>query len=104
MYSLMKRMHFSIARLAKLNPKEIMKAIPVEQSHQEIPKSTPQQSSATPITEAKTTVMGPPPDIPKDEMLKRLATSIPQVITNLKLKTSQTGPKPTSSDDTAISI
>ncbi|MFS7919743.1 hypothetical protein Hanom_Chr03g00216261 [Helianthus anomalus] len=36
-------------------------------------------------------------------MLKRLATFMPQAISNLKLKTSQTGPKPTSSDDTAIS-
>ncbi|MFS8001826.1 hypothetical protein Hanom_Chr13g01194891 [Helianthus anomalus] len=99
----MKRIHFNISRLAKLDPKEIMKATPVEQSHQEIPKSTPQQSSATPITKAGTTVMGPPPNVSKNEMLKRLAVAKPQVIQNLKLLTSQTVPKLTSSDDTAIS-
>ncbi|MFS7976780.1 hypothetical protein Hanom_Chr10g00896401 [Helianthus anomalus] len=102
-YHLMKRMHFNIARLAKLDPKGIMKAIPVEQSHQEIPKSTPQQSSATLITKAGTTVMGPPPNISKDEMLKRLAISKPQGLTNLKFITSQIVPKPTSSNDTPIS-
>ncbi|MFS7912198.1 hypothetical protein Hanom_Chr02g00127091 [Helianthus anomalus] len=100
---LMNRMHYNISRLAKVDPKEIMKAIPIEGSHQEIPKSTPQQSSATPINEARTTVMGPPPNVSKDEMLKRLATSKPQVVTNLKLITSQTVPKPTSSGDIAIS-
>ncbi|MFS7997104.1 hypothetical protein Hanom_Chr12g01137811 [Helianthus anomalus] len=29
-YHLMKRMHFNISRLAKLDPKEILKAIPAE--------------------------------------------------------------------------
>ncbi|MFS7968590.1 hypothetical protein Hanom_Chr09g00799361 [Helianthus anomalus] len=101
--SLMKRMHFNVARLAKLDPKDIMKALPVEQSHQELPKSTPQQSTAIPITEARTTVMGPPAVVPEEEMLKRLASSMPLVISNLNLKTSQTGPKPTSSGDTIIS-
>ncbi|MFS7963033.1 hypothetical protein Hanom_Chr08g00733411 [Helianthus anomalus] len=48
-------------------------------------------------------MMGPLPNVLKDEMLKRLATSKPQVVTNLKLITSQTVRKPTSSNDTAIS-
>ncbi|MFS7949523.1 hypothetical protein Hanom_Chr06g00572571 [Helianthus anomalus] len=101
--SLMKTMHFNIARLAKLETKEIMKALPVEQSHQELPKSTPQQSTAIPIAEAGTTVMGPPLAVPKEEMLKRLASFMPLVISNLNLKTSQTGPKPTLFGDTVIS-
>ncbi|MFS7930040.1 hypothetical protein Hanom_Chr04g00339481 [Helianthus anomalus] len=100
---LMKKMQFNITRLAKVDPKEFMKEIPVKGSHQEIPKSTPQQSSATPITKAGTTMMGPPPNVSKDEMLKRLATSKPQVVTYLKLITSQTVPKPTSSNETAMS-
>ena len=47
--------------------------------------------------------MGPPPNVSKDEMLKRLATSKPQVVNNLKLLTSQTVPKPTMSDDSTMS-
>ncbi|MFS8023431.1 hypothetical protein Hanom_Chr16g01451381 [Helianthus anomalus] len=100
---LVKKMQFYIARLAKVDPKEIMKEIQVESSHQEVQKSTPQQSSATPITKARTTMMGPPPNVLKDEMRKRLATSKPQVITNVKLITSQTVPKPTISNDSAMS-
>ncbi|MFS7934514.1 hypothetical protein Hanom_Chr05g00392451 [Helianthus anomalus] len=48
-------------------------------------------------------MMGPPPNILRDEMVKRLATSKPQAITNLKLITSQTVPKPTLSDDSTMS-
>ncbi|MFS7891918.1 hypothetical protein Hanom_Chr00s000413g01643471 [Helianthus anomalus] len=69
----MKRMHYNIARLAKLEPKEIMKPIPVEASYLEIPKRIPQQPSVTPITEAETTVMGPPPVVSKEEMVKKVS-------------------------------
>ncbi|MFS7985553.1 hypothetical protein Hanom_Chr11g00999751 [Helianthus anomalus] len=57
----MKRFHFNIARLAKIDPKEIMKPIPVEYSHLEVPKPIRLQSINPPITQAGTTSMGPPP-------------------------------------------
>ncbi|MFS7987709.1 hypothetical protein Hanom_Chr11g01026091 [Helianthus anomalus] len=99
----MKRMHFNIARLAKIESKEIMKPIPVEASHPEIPKPIRQQPIVTSITEAGTTVMCPPPPISKQEMVKRLASSSPLVISDLNIKIPQTSPKPTSAGDTVIS-
>ena len=98
---LMERMQFNVASLAKVDPQKLMKQIPDSSSHQKAPSSTPQQSTTTPITKADTTVMGPPPNIPKEEMLKRLAAAKPHVITNLKMLAAV--PNPTISDDSAIS-
>ncbi|XP_035840341.1 early endosome antigen 1-like [Helianthus annuus] len=98
---LMERMQFNVASLAKVDPQKLMKQIPDSSSHQKAPKTTPQQSTTTPITKADTTVMGPPPNIPKEEMLKRLAAAKPHVITNLKMLAAV--PNPTISDDSAIS-
>ncbi|MFS7994026.1 hypothetical protein Hanom_Chr12g01101011 [Helianthus anomalus] len=98
---LMERMQFNVASLAKVDPQKLMKQIPDSSSHQKAPRSTPQQSTTTPITKADTTVMGPPPNILKEEMLKRLAAAKPQVITNLKVLAAV--PNPTISDDSTIS-
>ncbi|MFS7927836.1 hypothetical protein Hanom_Chr04g00313841 [Helianthus anomalus] len=97
-HQLMKKIQFNIARFAKVDPNEITKEIHVESSHQEAPKSNP---SATPFTKVGTTMMGPPPNVPRDEMVKTLEIEKPQVITNLKLLASV--PKPTVSNDSAIS-
>ncbi|XP_021996160.1 uncharacterized protein LOC110893357 [Helianthus annuus] len=98
---LMERMQFNVASLAKVDPQKLMKQIPYSSSHQKAPSSTPQQPTTTPIIKADTTVMGPPPNIPKEEMLKRLAAAKPHVITNLKMLAAV--PNPTISDDSAIS-
>ncbi|MFS7913035.1 hypothetical protein Hanom_Chr02g00136901 [Helianthus anomalus] len=78
-----------------------MKPIPVEASHLEVPKPIQQQPIVPPITQAGTTLMGPPPAFSKEEMLKRLASS-PLFISNLNIKVPLSCPKQTSSRDTAF--
>ncbi|MFS8005947.1 hypothetical protein Hanom_Chr13g01243431 [Helianthus anomalus] len=102
--SVMKRMHFNIARLVIVDPKEIMKPNPVEASHLEVPKTIGLQSIVPPITQAQagTTSMGPPLPISKEEMKKRFAPS-PIVVSDLNVKIPQSGPRQTSSRDTVLS-
>ncbi|MFS7969017.1 hypothetical protein Hanom_Chr09g00804241 [Helianthus anomalus] len=70
--SLMKRMHYNVARLAHVDIQELTIPIPKEASQLEVPKIIRKQPSATPTSQTGPSSMGPPPSVSKEDMLKGL--------------------------------
>ncbi|XP_022014070.1 shootin-1-like [Helianthus annuus] len=79
-HSLMKRMHYNVARLAKINVQELMIAIPKEASTQEVPSArvTPpaQPKSAPQVSKTKPAPMGHSPPVPRSEIPRRTKSSL----------------------------
>ncbi|MFS7989590.1 hypothetical protein Hanom_Chr11g01048731 [Helianthus anomalus] len=90
--SLMKRMHYDVSRLAKVDICELTTPIPREASHLEVPKIIRQQPTATPSSKIGPSSMGPPPPVSKEDILKRYE-SAPKVIADLDIVTPQKQPR-----------